>query len=267
MIASPFPRLRAVIDVRPASWVQDGVGDFGSGVNALLPAGFEAYARILHPAESASGDPVRWAAIAEWSGRLIHPRVQFAAIERPVPGAGHGRRPWEEPPSDGELAAESLSALCEVLAAHTSTPGRCWFGLWDGWGWIGDPPTGVAVLWATTDPSGPVPVTRRAPAFTREQLSGPRVRLPGRDFLLFEGPLAAAGEIGYRGEDYFFPQSPNLFWPEDRQWCVSTEVDLNSTYLGGSTTLVSDLIANARLEVVPASLRDPIDMASDHLNR
>jgi hypothetical protein len=32
MTASPFPRLRGVIDVRPASWVEDGVGEFGSGV-------------------------------------------------------------------------------------------------------------------------------------------------------------------------------------------------------------------------------------------
>jgi hypothetical protein len=265
--ASPFPRLRAVIDVQPASWVEDGVGEFGSGVNALLPAVFEAYARILHPAGSRFGGSVRWEAVAEWAGRLVHPRVQFTAIEEPVPGAGIGPQPWDQPPRAGVFPAGSLPALCEVLAAHTGTPQSCWFALWEGWGWIGQQPGGLAAIRDTPDQSGPPPVTRSAPSLAAEQLNGPRVRLPGRDYLLFEGPLDAVGEIGHRGEDYFFPQSPNLFWPDDRGWCVATEVDLDSTYVGGSTALVADLIADPRLEVVPASPRDPIDITSDHLNR
>lgn len=266
-MTASLPRLRAVTDVRPASWVQGSVGGFDYTVNALLPAVFGAYARILHPARSPSGDPVPWSAVVKWSDRRVHPRVQFAAIEKPVPGAGDGPRPWDEPPRDGEFPAESLPALCDVLAAHTGTPQRCWFGLWDGWGWIEDPQRGLAVGWPTTDPPGAVPVAHTARSFAAEQLNAARVRLPGRDYLLFEGPLDAAGEIGDRGENYFFPQSPNLFWPDDRQWCVATDLDLNSTYVGGSTALASDLIADPRFEVVPASLRDPIDISSDDLNR
>jgi hypothetical protein len=37
------------------------------------------------------------------------------------------------------------------------------------------------------------------PAFSPEVLDGPRVRLPGRDYILFAGSLAAASELGWAG--------------------------------------------------------------------
>lgn len=62
----PWPR--PVGDTTAAGWVAGGVGPIGSGVGALVPRGFEAYARILHPASSVAGDPVSWAEVAGWSG-------------------------------------------------------------------------------------------------------------------------------------------------------------------------------------------------------
>ena len=93
MIASPFPRLRAILDMRPASWLLESADDTGSGGNVLLPAGFEAYARVPHPALSPSGEPVRWATVASWAGRALDVGAQFAAISQPAAGAGRGPRP------------------------------------------------------------------------------------------------------------------------------------------------------------------------------
>jgi hypothetical protein len=118
------------------------------------------------------------------------------------------------------------------------------------------------------------------PAFPPEILNGPRVSLPGRDYILLAGPLAAAGELGWRaGElvsaaypdrdfdpDEFEPQSPSIFWPEDRAWCVATEVDLDSTYVGGSRRLIEALLDDPRFEAWPAELRDPIDSGGDNVN-
>jgi hypothetical protein len=47
--------------------------------------------------------------------------------------------------------------------------------------------------------------------------------------------------------------SPNLWWPDDRAWCIATETDLAWTYVGGSAALISEVLANPRLEAQPAS--------------
>ena len=54
-----------------AAWVAERLGDFGAGVTSVVPGGFAAYARILHPAEvprNGYGRLVRWAEVASWSG-------------------------------------------------------------------------------------------------------------------------------------------------------------------------------------------------------
>ena len=51
-------------------------------------------------------------------------------------------------------------------------------------------------------------------------------------------------------------QSPNLWWPDDRAWCVATEIDLAWTYVGGTTALIRDVLANSDVEAQPASPDD-----------
>jgi len=63
--------------------------------------------------------------------------------------------------------------------------------------------------------------------------------------------------------DAFDPQSPNLFWPSDRAWCVATEIDLDSTYVGGSRALVEAILADGRLESRLAQLDDRVDAGGD----
>jgi hypothetical protein len=43
--------------------------------------------------------------------------------------------------------------------------------------------------------------------------------------------------------------SANLFWPADRSWCVATEVDFDSTLVGGDTALIAAILAAPELEV------------------
>jgi len=96
------------------------------------------------------------------------------------------------------------------------------------------------------DPDPPVS------AFPVEVLDGPRVRL-GRDYILLQGPLASALAIGLHADDEWpADQSPNLFWPDDRAWIVSTEIDLNSTLVAGSHRLIEELLTIAGLEAMPA---------------
>lgn len=49
-------------------------------------------------------------------------------------------------------------------------------------------------------------------------------------------------------------QSPTLWWPDDRAWCVATEVDFHSTYLGRSAELCEQVEHAPGLEGLPVSL-------------
>jgi hypothetical protein len=48
---------------------------------------------------------------------------------------------------------------------------------------------------------------------------------------------------------------------------LATEVDLDSTFVGGSARLIDELLADERLEAWPASATDPTDAGSDRINR
>ncbi|MFA1546458.1 hypothetical protein [Actinomadura chokoriensis] len=241
-----------------------GVGPFGSGVGGLVPHGFEAYARILHPAYAADGSTVTWAQVAAWSGGVVHPRVQFRALAGRVPRSSPVQ-PWVEEPDPGSLTPTLLAALCDVLARYTRTAGHCWFCVSDGYGPAQEGAT--ATFTADADADAGSGEEREpdvlAPAIPPEIAEGPRVELPERAYLLLEGPLDAVGELATP----LLPQSPNLFWPDDRAWCVTTETDLDSTYLGGTAALIAEILADERLEAVPVDVTDPVWADSDEVNR
>jgi hypothetical protein len=247
-------------EVTAADWLGPRLRRFGSAVAGVVPDRFPAYVRILHPARGPDGRPVRWAEVAAWSGRTMHRLAQFHAIRRPAASAPIGPPSWDgEDPPDGNLPADLLRILCGVLAEHTSTPESCWFCLWDGYGWLyGSPSVGIMGR------RGPIAVP---PAFPAGVLDGPRVRLPSRDYLLFAGSLAAAPVLGWT-DPYgsFFPQSPNLFWPQDHAWCVAIEIDLFCTLVAGSEALAQVLVGDPRLEVWRVQPADPIAFDSDQIN-
>jgi hypothetical protein len=232
-------------DVAAADWLGPRLRRFGSAVAAVVPDGFPAYVRIFHPARGPNDRPVRWAQVAAWSGRRMHRLAQFHAISRPAASASAGPAPWDgQDPPEGNLPAELLRVLCATLAGHTSTPESCWFCLWDGYGWLHGSPS-IAIM----GHRGSIAVP---PAFPTEVLEGPRVRLPGRDYLLFAGSLAAAPQLGWTDPDgLLFPQSPNLFWPQDHAWCVASEIDLPCTLVAGPEALAQALIDDPRLEAWP----------------
>jgi hypothetical protein len=170
-------------------------------------------------------------------------------------------------PRRGHLVPETLTVLVDVLSRHTTTPDACWFGLWEGWGWVDARPGSVAVLFAWPGEDPPPTPTPMPPAFTDDVLSWPRVQTPGRDFLLLRGPLASARFIGHQvTPDWLDEQSPQLIWPDERTWCVGSEIDFDSTVVGGSTELIDELLATDGLEAWPVRPEDSITADADLLN-
>jgi hypothetical protein len=205
-----------------ASWIGERLAPFGAHVvTSVVPAGFEAYARVLHPAEEPlhGGDGVvRWAEVAAWSGLPLRPGSPFhsVALPRVRPEL---EAPWSsQGPHRGSLYPPDAVILAGILRGWTTTPQQCWFGVWDGYGWDG--------VYLTASDS------------------------PNRDYLLHRGPVEAAlASVGLGGGH----QVANLWWPEDRAWFVATEIDLAWTYVGGPAGLIGQLLAETRIEALPAA--------------
>jgi hypothetical protein len=218
------PGVQQSVKVEEAAWIGGRLSPFNSGVvTSVIPNGFSAYARVLHPLDPPvrGQQPARWGDVALWSGIELVPGIDFPDIALPE-HEPRGEEPWPgQVPQVGTLHPADADALAAVLARHTSTPDRCWFCTWEGWGSV----------------------------FFDD---GPRVELPQRDYALFAGPLAALPSL----MDAQNGHSPNLWWPDDRAWCVATEIDLAWTYVGGSVALISSALASPRLEAQSASSDD-----------
>jgi hypothetical protein len=245
-------RVRASPELSAAVWVADRLASYEAWtVGSIVPTGFQAYARIFHPAEGPHEEWVTWAQVAAWSGKVLQAHAEFSAAHA---------RGYE--PQVGELPPDLVAALSALLTPHTQTPERCWFCVWDG-GWINGPGQIGTAVGATAGECADAQRQFEAAwelTFGGEALPRSRVRLPGRDYVLLEGPLGAVGEIGERsnwqGRVQFEPHSPNLWWPDDGAWCVATDIDLDSTYVGGSIALIDDLLDDAVFEALPVRESD-----------
>ncbi len=262
-------KLRVSDDVSAGTWIGSRlVGRFGA-VTRAVPRGFASYARICHPATDDAGRRATWSEVARQTGRQAHPLMQWHALVGSADPLNMTGSLWPgRDPHRGDLVPEVLAALCDVLTEHTTTPERCFFCLWEGWGWIGSSSTGPPVARASRAGAAHVsfddPI---APAFSPEELSRPRLRLPSRKYLLLAGRLEAALQIGHWiGPQRFEPQSPNLFWPADRAWCLASEIDFDSTLLGGTTELVTAILQAPELDSWPVQPDDSLAHDADRLN-
>jgi hypothetical protein len=148
-------------------------------------------------------------------------------------------------PVHGSLPFRQPVRLASTLADFTSTPERCWFAIWEG---FGDLPAGIG--------------------------NPPKLPMPHRDMILLSVPLAAVPEtsFGYawyetvpehRAGGY---RSPSLWWPDDRAWCVATDVDVSSSYLGGPQGCVDALVRDDELEVLQVSPDQLLTVDADTIN-
>jgi hypothetical protein len=264
-----FEGLTPVTDVRAGAWIAPRLCGFGGRVCCIVPAGFAGYARVLHPPADERGGLASWAQVCELTGRVAHPLMQWHTIgAAPPTDSPTGAVSWPgSDPEVGNLLPAVLADVFEVLAGFTADPGDCYHAVWDGWGWH----EGGAMSFGSFHPSGPRrfrPAQPAPPALPQEVLAGPRVSHPGRDYLLVRGPLRAALSIGRQvTADWRLPQSPSLLWPADRSWLLATEIDFDSTLVGGSTQLVQELLQATRLEAWPVGIDDDLTIDGDRINQ
>ena len=202
-------------------------------VGSWIPSGFEAYARILHPVQEGPGESlIRWAEVACWSGVALVPSIQWYQVALPE-FAPKAEPPWtSQGPREGTLSHADTIELVDILSRHSS--GLCLFGVWEGYGFD-------LVVECTEATSLP------------HRVEESPFELPWRSYALFEGPVT--GAACFHTSQF---QSPNLWWPQDRSWCVASEIDLPWTYVAGSQGLINQLLASPHLEVLEAAPGDRI---------
>lgn len=267
-------RLGASSDIDAATWILLALRDFDHTVGSIVPPVFEAYARVFHPASRGTGEDqlaVRWADVAEANGREMHPAAEWGSITGSWEHQHRSTQPglWDGPPLTGELPYGVAQRLVAILSAHTADPNRGFFGIWEGWA------TGTPMFLFPEDTPEDVQRHPRE-AFDAEAAvwqglvaSAASFEVPQRPMHLLCGPLVAIEDFYERGDrrsSLCLPNPPSLWWPADKRWCVGTDVDLMTTYVGGSTAAVETLLADDQLEVLAIPDNQSVTWEADTIN-
>jgi hypothetical protein len=226
-------------DTSHGDWIAQTLPRFEYTVGSLVPPIFTLYSRVLHPAARIDPDtgervPVRWAEVAVHTGGVIHQTVEWGSLLQA--GVHHGVGDgsgivWNQEPDEGDMPEDQFAALADALVQHITTPDDCWFRL------LGRP---------RRSRHEPSPSRSARPHPLPRQLPAARHRARCRTHL---------GRVG-----------PNLWWPQDRAWCVASDIDLMSTYIGSSTACALALPAHPDLEVIDTSSSRKVTWDSDHIN-
>lgn len=256
-------------DREPLEWLR-GRLVYGRAVGSWIPKGFDRYARILHPAhlwEATEGNvvarPVPWSGVSAWSGKPLHRASSIHDLARRADGTS-----WQDQgaslPLEGQLEPPYLDRLTDHLAEATSTPDALWLLVWDGYGGPGTPLVSTSRRLMRRRPMSrwPIGIRRRTLLTDTDpravvQIS-PSLTGRGRKYFLHQGSIEASSDHHGRS---VFEEPPSFWWPADRAWFVSTDIDSSSTYVGGSSRLIDGLLTDPVLEVFPADLEDPYDGA------
>jgi hypothetical protein len=271
------------------AWIKPRLGGEFGAVTLQVPEGFAAYARVFHPASDSELAHARrrshdgqWGAVATSAhltefhcGTTAHREMQWHSIVGLPEPENYGDSKWSgQEPSTGTMDLDDLDALCEILAAHTADPEHVFFGLC------------TIELWEES--------------FTKKELKRNRLlRLPwGRHYIVLAGPLSAVDQLANDGAANPGPSratftlvargpskveespenrsgsvepcesrdAPNLIWPADHSWLVASEVDFDSTLVGGSAELIQAIVDSPKLEAWRVEPTDSLAADADKVN-
>lgn len=182
---------------------------------------------FTHPTiEHQTKRPVRWRDIAAANNRTVAGEMQVMDLPtHPSQYSASGEELWNQQTRTGNLPREIAVRLAAILPSQTLTPELCWFAVWEGF-------AGVRI--------------RRSEA--------PMFSVPERNLFLLQGTVDdVLTTLSVVDWDY---RSPNLWWPDDRAWCVVTEIDFTWSYVGGSRDCIKQILGDPQLEALPTNAEE-----------
>jgi hypothetical protein len=213
-------------------WILDAIHPFEYDVASCVPPVFEAYARVFHPAYQIHMPephyPVSWKAVAEANNRIVHPAMEWGSL---VGSWDLESQPglWDDPPDVGRLPVPTTEQLRRALKRYSRTD-RVMYALWKGYGGM-------------------------------EIENAEIIELPQRPMYLITGSIDDATE------PYDMPgRTANLWWASDRQWCVATDIDLMTTYVGASGRCIQAIVNSDALEAMPVPGDQRVTWDADTIN-
>lgn len=272
-------------DVASGDWIGPRLHGWGR-VGSTVPRGFEAYARVFHPVEArrliSASEPIEvdtrimsWAEVASARGTTWHPAMQWASVsgsQYDEIDLGGG---WSlGPPDQGRLPLAEFALICQSLAAHTLTPADTFVGVWEGWGDL-HPGSAMRYLTLTSDdentPAVDVDLPWVDPEVSVAILRGPLLDLPYRRYVLLAADVRELTDqswvrtagLGWRSG---FGPTPNVLWPADRAWFLATEIDYDSTVIGGSRALIDAIVGHPELEAAEVTEDTDLSSTADAVN-
>lgn len=233
-------QMKPVNNAKEAQWIADSLekpwsrSKDANYAAAIIPRGFEAYARLFHPAYYRSEEcEITWSEVAKHTGWTPHSQMQWHAIadfnNQDICLSGLIA------PYTGRLPEKQAKILIEILCKYTSTKENCYFAIWDGW---------------------------NLPDLEKLRDITVRLQLTDRCYYLVEADIGTAVN-----QITSLPlKAAGMWWPKDRAWCVATEVDMMWTYIGGTGACISEILANNKLEAWKATTDDRADINGDRIN-
>lgn len=95
-------------------------------------------------------------------------------------------------------------------------------------------------------------IWRGSTSFQGSDAELPTITLGLRDQVLFRITLSALLGVDKESSREIL-EFPGILWPEDMSWYLSTDIDYNSTIVGGTTDFIDSIIAQASIEAVAIS--------------
>ncbi|MGY2746372.1 hypothetical protein [Arthrobacter sp. UYCu723] len=264
------------------SWLRPLLDPAARDMHCVVPHGFSAYARVLHPVSrdrpadtlswhrqdkevlvDVDSESVPWSEVARTFGASMHALAQYHRLSGPAAGPygevldAAGWRYSE--PRQGNLDIHVLAAAASILSRHTTTPVNGVAAIWEGWGGLTSSAGYSQLSFGMDGGGGRGTVTLGAEdgagsgLLPASVVRGPRLELPGRSHFLFSSSPAEFTDPAWAlnapwHHDPRWPQSPSLLWPEDRAWVMVTEIDFDSTIIAGNPALVAGLVSSPEIE-------------------
>lgn len=230
-------------------------GDFDT-VGSRVPTRYSSYVRILHAASLLDERSVTWASVAAQTGQ----RLEASTRWRDLIGSNElldgemrwtGVDPFPGPPTGVEL--RNLGETLISISAGTDEP--CCYGIWSGWSMLAQRDMAIGA-----HPSSELraKLGQRLGALNPSAISDPKPL--GDRYYRFGKARLGQVVCDTMGDELFqsLLWAPDVFWACDGSWFVHSDVELDSTLVGGSDRLCSAIVAQSDLEALPISVNEKV---------